>query len=64
MIIDTKKDKEMAKWLNKKALSYEKAFEKTLRLFQLNKVGTKKLVTALTKLKTATDSDLQTLANL
>lgn len=49
MIIDTKKDKEMAKWLNKKALSYEKAFEKTLRLFQLNKVGTKKLATALTK---------------
>jgi len=64
MIIDTKKDKEMAKWLNKKALSYEEAFEKTLRLFQLNKVETKTLATALTKLKAAADSDLQMLANL
>ena len=64
MIIDTKKDKAMARWLNKKALSYEKAFEKTLRLFQLNKVGAKTLAAALSKLKAAIERDLQTLADL
>ena len=62
MILDTTKSKDAAKWLNLKALSYEKDFAKALKLFQLAKPKSEAIKAALEGLKAKIADDLKALA--
>ena len=62
MVLDTTKSKDIAKWLNRAALSYEKDFAKALKLFQSAKPKSEAVKAALEGLKAKAAEDLKALA--
>ncbi len=62
MVLDTTKSKDIAKWLNRAALSYEKDFAKALKLFQSAKPKSESVKAALEGLKAKAAEDLKALA--
>lgn len=62
MVLDTVKSKDIAKWLNRAALSYEKDFAKALKLFQSAKPKSEAVKAALEGLRAKAAEDLKALA--